>query len=428
MLDRTTPPAAQPIQFVPFPEPAVYTLSKEVQLYCIQHGNQPVIELQVVFQGGYCYEKTPGVSLFTPKMMNEGTKSYLSAELSELFDFYGVSLAIETAFETIRLSLSALEKQIAQVIPILQEILTSPTFPIDEYDLMLSRVRQAIQVDSRKTSYWARRLSGHLLWGKEHPYGRHIGIDELKQISLDQLIEYHREIFCAENLTLVAVGNFNTENLRQLCEELISKIPLNKSVTSSNGTLAPSPNAPGTTTYPVPDTMQSTIRIALPLFKRNHPDYHALRLVNTIFGGFFGSRLMKNIREEKGYTYGIGSSLMCYKYNGMWVIQTETAHEYVQDTLQEINYEVDKLHQELVTAEELEIASNYLLGRMLGSQETPFQISDMFLTQLVNGLPADDWESAYKTIQSVTPAQIRELSQQYLNPNEMRIVVCGKEL
>lgn len=425
MLDRTAPPPIQPIQFIPFPKVNCHTLSKGVKLYCIQHGKQPIVELQVVFQGGYCFEQLPGVSLFTPKMMNEGTKSYSSAALSEQFDFYGVSLGIETGFETIRFSLSSLEKQVQQALPVLQEILVCPTFPEDEFNLMITRSKQAIQVDTRKSSYWARRLSGHLIWGKNHPYGRHIGEAELSPIELSQLIDYHKETFHTNNLTLIAVGHFDEDTLVRQCDNMVSQLPVWETNAVSAGLNPPEAEKPGVIYHPVPDTMQSTIRIALPLFKRNHPDYHTLRLANTLFGGFFGSRLMKNIREEKGYTYGIGSSLQCYKYNGMWIIQTETAHEYVSKTLTEIELETVRLQQELVPKAELEIAANYLLGRMLSNQETPFQISDLFLTQWVNSLSDEDWKEAYEIVRSITPEDIQQICQKYLNINEMRIVVSG---
>ena len=161
---------------------------------------------------------------------------------------------------------------------------------------------------------------------------------------------------------------------------------------------------------------------------RNHPDYLKLRVLMTLFGGYFGSRLMSNIREEKGYTYGISAGIMFYQDSGLLAISTETDNEYVEPLIQEVYHEIDRLHQEPVSMEELTIVRNYMLGEMCRSYESPFSLSDAWIFIATSGLDDDYFSRSLLAVNEVTPAEIQDLAQRYLCKETLKEVIAGKKL
>ena len=148
----------------------------------------------------------------------------------------------------------------------------------------------------------------------------------------------------------------------------------------------------------------------------------------TLFGGYFGSRLMSNIREEKGYTYGISAGIMFYPDSGLLGISTETDNEYVEPLIQEVYHEIDKLHQELVPMEELTMVRNYMLGEMCRSYESAFSLSDAWIFIATSGLDDLYFSRSLQAVNEVTPQEIQELAQRYLCKETLKEIVSGKKM
>ena len=176
------------------------------------------------------------------------------------------------------------------------------------------------------------------------------------------------------------------------------------------------------------DAMQSAVKMGCTTITREHPDYPKLRVLMTLFGGYFGSRLMSNIREEKGYTYGISAGIMFYPDSGVLVVSTETDNEYVEPLIQEVYHEIDRLHHELVPDEELTMVRNYMLGEMCRSYESPFSLSDAWIFIATSGLTDDYFLRSLHAVNEVTPAEIQDLVQRYLCKETLKEVIAGKKL
>jgi predicted Zn-dependent peptidase len=161
------------------------------------------------------------------------------------------------------------------------------------------------------------------------------------------------------------------------------------------------------------------------IINRSHPDYQKFLVTNEILGGFFGSRLMKNIREDKGFTYGIGASVNVFEHEAYMVIGTDVKKEVANQTFEEIEKEIKMLQTTLVDEEELAIVKNYILGSFMGSINTPFSLIDKYKTLHYSNLNYDYYDRYYETISQISAETVREIAQQYLNYDEMVKISVG---
>jgi len=167
-----------------------------------------------------------------------------------------------------------------------------------------------------------------------------------------------------------------------------------------------------------PDGVQGSIRIARPFPNRHHPDFMKVSVLNTIFGGFFGSRLMTNIREDKGYTYGVHSYLQNNIHDSAWMVSTEAGRDVCEATIKEVYAEMKELRDVLVDEEELHLVRNYMMGIILGDLDGPFQILSRWKNIILNDLNEKYFYDSIKTIKTISAEEIRELAKKYLTPED----------
>jgi zinc protease len=420
-INRLQPPKIAALSPPPLARFEKITLSNGIPLFIIPYGNQPVAELQVVLHLGHCYENLPGLASFTSQLTREGVKGKSALEIEEALDWHGASLGIESGYEITTFTLSVPSKSLMPMIKLLFEVLFSPTFPEAEYRLHKARLLQTLQVQEQKTSWQARRLFNQYMFGSAHPYGVTVTKNEIENITLEAVKNYHNQYFQPGNCMLFLAGQYELQPILELLEQSFGKNPL----------IVPEP-APmeltsqvGLRVYEMPENLQSTLCLGHLAFERNHPDYHKMRFVTTILGGYFGSLLMKNIREAKGYTYGIYASWACRKRAGFLIISADVANAYVAPTLEETRREIQKMQNELLSEEELMVAKNYTLGRYIDSQETPFQVADIIKNIILNQLPLEDMQNGFEQIQAMQAQEVMELSQRYFLPEKMLTVIAG---
>jgi predicted Zn-dependent peptidase len=424
MIDRSSPPVVEGKYELTFPAYETLKLSNGIPVYCIAIGFQPIIELQVVFPAGFCYEKQTGATTVLGRMITEGTEEKNSLQIAQLLDALGASIDFNTGYERTTISMSTLAQTGLQSIDLLYEIITQSVIPDDEFKLQVQRIEQNLKVEEKKPSYHARRLFMEKLFGHSHPYASFLTRERLLKLEANHLREYLESNFQPE--FIVIAGNFDAASILQKIEATFGSISL-----KDNIEMLPFPkiiSEKSIQNYPISDTVQSTIRIGHIGTSRDNKDYHAMRLITTLLGGFFGSRLTKNIREDKGYTYGIGSSWNCMRNSGYLIIATDTAHEYVLPLIAEVRREIDRLQSEKMAEEELEIGKNYLLGRIISELETPAQVADTLRYYLSMGLTIEDMYTGFRQMQELTTEDIMALSRQYYHPELLLEVVAGANL
>ena len=428
-LDRTQAPAAAPMVNVPFPKVSHHVLDNGIPVYTVQFGSQEIVELNAIFPAGMSFEPASGVANFTTWVMQEGTENYTGLEFAKALDGYGASLGAETGYESATFHLSTLTKHLGSTIPLMVELLCRPTFPQKELDILKELSIRNLEIEQKKTAFMARRAFNRMMNGADHPYGRMVDIEDIQKLDLNELRSFYQRNLSLTNCRLIATGRFDEQRLLDLLNQQMGATPFDPQLkvdpTNSAAKDALPEKISGLHVLKKEDSMQATVRVGHQGTAIDHDDYFSMQVVNTILGGYFGSRLMRNIREEKGFTYGIYSAWRSMKYGGNFVIQTDVGNEYVRPTLDEIRKEINLLINEGVGHEELELVKNYMLGRSASSRETPSQILSLIRTYLVNELDFADLDRKFELIRAVGPEDVKEMAARYLRPDDLLEVVAG---
>lgn len=422
MLDRTLAPDFRPITKISIPQIQSYTLPNGVPLYVVNVGEQPVIRLEVIFEAGTWYETQEGTSYFTTKMLNEGTSEHTSAEISAYFDQYGAFTEFFHNAERAGITVFGLSKHLPKLLPMVHEILHESIFPEKELEGLRRISLQNLKVNLEKTAYVATQTFRKQIFGAEHPYGRHISEEAIKSVNQSDLTAFNQQFFKGKNYKIFLSGRVSEQEIN-LIKQYLGNETLYEQTNSFDYELSET-NAI-TTFIAKPNNLQSSIRMGKRLFNRSHPDYFKMLVTNEILGGYFGSRLMRNIREEKGFTYGISSSLVSYTRAGYFVIGTDVKKENTTQTIDEIYKEIKTLQTELVSETELDTVKNFMCGEFAGSVNTPFEIADRHKIMTLDGIPNNFYDYYVPKIRAVTAEEIIEMANQYLKIDSLNEIVVG---
>lgn len=423
VINRTEAPEYKRIEEVKVPAIATQTLDNGQLVYWINAGQQPVIRLEIVFDAGAWYEPVAGVSSLAMRMLSEGTRSRSSAQISEYFDRYGAFLEQHSGTNRASLMVYGLTKHLPAILPMIQEMLLDSVIPEKELNHQKNISIQNLRVNLEKNNFVAGRVIREKVFGKSHPYGQNQYPETVEAIQRDVVETFYQQRIRQQPFRVVAAGQVMETEIalinRYFGQQAVEPV-LSVNGTANNVVSDFSPALVEKT-----DSLQSSIRLGRLLFTRQHPDYFPVLVLNEVLGGYFGSRLMKNIREEKGFTYGVWSNLSIFPNEGSLLIGTDVKRENTQETLDEIWKEIRRLREETVPESELETVRNYMAGSYVGSLNTPFEIADRYKTVLFDGLPADYISSYIDRIRAVTAEQVQEMANRYLPDGSLVEVVVG---
>jgi predicted Zn-dependent peptidase len=398
------------LQLKPFEK---FTLDNGIEVYAINAGAEDVVQVEWVFYAGNWFEQQNLVAASTNFLLKNGTRSKTAFEINEHFEYYGSYLNRNCYNELASLSLHSLSKHLEVLLPVVKELLTDSVFPQEELDVYKQNMKQRLKVNMKKCDFVAGRLIDAYLYGEGHPYGRYTRFEDFDNVQREQLTEFFNNYYVHGKIVMFVSGKL-PQNIFPL---------LNKNFGDLNShpvAVQPLPaSAAAEKKYRVINDVngvQGAIRIGASFPNRHHPDFLKVQVLNSLFGGFFGSRLMSNIREEKGYTYGIYSYLQNHIQETAWVISTEAGRDVCEAAIVEIYKEMERLRTELVDPEELLLVRNYMMGSILGDLDGPFQIINRWKNIILNGLEEDHFYKQINTIKSVTPEELQQLANKYLVP------------
>ncbi|WP_439880411.1 M16 family metallopeptidase [Pontibacter sp. MBLB2868] len=427
MLDRTIAPDIHEIDAVSLQIAEVTHLDNGARLHIIKNETQPVIRLDFVFKAGKWYEAKTGVSDLTAKMLMEGTVNYTAKQIAEKIGFFGASMDINHGYDRTELTVYCLSKYIDELLPLMLDILQNPTFPEEEFKLLKKRTLQTLKVQRQKNNYLATHALTKLIYGEDHPYI--FGFDEhgLDDVELELLKQYYHEHYSTKDLEIFACGAVD-DTMYQNFVTGISKLNLENGIKaeSNNANKAIVSETNKKILVETPESLQSSIRIGRSFPLNNSEDYLKLKVMNEIFGGYFGSRLMKNIREDKGYTYGIYSAISPKEHDTLFFIGTDVKSSVTADTISEIKKEIARMQNELVPEEELSTVKNYMLGKFINDVTTIFEQCDRYKKVVLHNLSMDHYNNYITTIRNITPSEIQDLAQRYLNEDSLFTAIAGK--
>ena len=425
-LNRKQAPDFKTIDKIHIQHAVENTLDNGIKVYTIDSGSQELTKIEFLFKAGMYYQSQPLLASAANNLLETGTKNYTANELSDNIDFFGsfFECAVEQDFAS--LALFSLNKYLDKSLHYVEDIIKNPIFPKDEFDIYISNKKQKHLVNSEKVNVLARRRFSELVFGEKHPYGVTVMDEDFDKLTLESVIEFYKTFYHSGNCTIVASGKLSKDLIETL-NNFFGK------TTWGHVQAIPVPKLEVDTTkqqkhfIEKPDAIQSAVRVGRLMFNKKNPDYFKFQVLNTILGGYFGSRLMANIREDKGYTYGIGSGLASLVNGGFFYISTEVGTDVTNDTLKEIYKEIKLLREELVGKEELETVRNYVLGQFLRSVDGPYSLADKFKAIWEFGLGYDYFEKYFEAVKTITPEEIRTLANTYLQEKDLIELVVGKK-
>lgn len=408
------------------PEQIVAKNGIPIYLFPIQ--DQEIVKIDFVFDAGnFIQSQSPLAALSTLAMLQEGSLTQSGEQIAERLDFMGSYMYTQSTKDASIISVCCLEKHLAETIKIVSDFITTPTFPDENFQTHIRKREERYKVDNERVEIVSQRKMNSVLFGESHPYGRMISLDDFANLSRTDLLDFYYKNYVAENCSIIVCGNPKSSEIKNLIGML-----------KHNGIPKKSKKIKETTDWSLcsnelrkyciekENAVQSSINIGKIVVNRSHPDFVPLQALNTILGGYFGSRLMSTVREEKGFTYGIGSGIISHEKTGYFLITTRVGKNVVAPALEAIYLELKKLRETLVPQEELEMVKTYMLSTLVRNFDGALATSDMFRNTIGYDLDFESYSQNYwKTIQHIKSEKLIDLANKYLLEDSMYEVVVG---
>jgi len=423
MLNRQQAPDFKQVSTINFIQPSKKALDNGVPVFTIYSGEQDLVRIEFIFENVNWKLEKPLQAIAVSSLINNGTNKLSAKEIAEQIDFYGAFFQTEYLQDQSLVTLYTLNKHLPSVLPIVKDVLSESQFPQQELDIYIQNQKQKLQVNLKKNDVLSRKEFAHALFG-DTAYGINIKAEHYDALKREDLVEYFKAAYAPNNCTIVISGKFDELSFNLLNDTFGRDWEKSNAVKNSFNFATTEKQVVYTEK---PDALQSAIRIGQLAINRKHEDFSGLQILNTVLGGYFGSRLMNNIREDKGYTYGIGSGISSLQQAGYFFIATEVGADVCSAALTEIYKEIDILKNELIGEEELNLVRNYMLGSMLGSLENVFSHADKFKNIYFSGLDYDYYTKYIEKVKTITAEELLALAKKYLTTDHFTEVVIGKK-
>jgi predicted Zn-dependent peptidase len=418
MIDRTLPPRIKDaIEFNLTLKPCQeYTLQNGAKVYYINDGAEEVSVVEWIFDAGNAYENKNLVAAAVNYLLKNGTSKKTALDINEHFEYYGAYLNRSCQNEKAAVTLHCLTRHLNVLLPVIREIITDSVFPEKELEIFQQNSIQRLSVNLQKCDFVANRLIDQFLYGSKHPYGRVSSAEDIQAITRKDLTDFFKNFYSNSKCAIFAAGRLPADFIN-IMEQYFGDLSMNENIPE----IIHKKETAVEKKYRInndPNGVQGAIRIARPFPNRHHPDFKKAMVLNSLFGGFFGSRLMSNIREDKGYTYGIHSFLEKHIRESAWIISTEAGKDVCEATIEEVYKEMKILWEELVDEDELLLVKNYMMGVNLGDIDGPFQVIARWKSLVLNNLDEKYFYDTMDTIKNISAKEIKEMAIKYLIPED----------
>jgi zinc protease len=419
MLDRKTPPLFQKTNSFELIKPERVVLPNGLAITIVRGGEQEVVKIELIFKAAKWQESQRGISYFTTHLLSKGTTTKNSFQISNDLDQFGVHLEVHPGFDFTTVALLGLTKNMDRFVKLLHEVITQPTFPEIELQQTKDIYIQGLKINLEKTSFLASKQIRQSLFGADHPYGNDATVEDIEKLQRGQLVDFHHTNF--RDVEIICSGKVPDSLIKALSDtfEKISIAP------TSPRSFPKKDNFDKSVFIEKSNSVQSSLRLGRKMISRTHTDYPPLLLLNHILGGFFGSRLMKNIREEKGLTYGIYSSIGALKHDSYLSIGADVNRENRELAIGEIKLELKNLYSSLIDQDELETAKNHFIGSLQAELTTPFAHADKIKNMMLYTLPDGYYQTLVNRIDATNQNELQEIAQRYFNEEDFAVVAVG---
>ncbi|MFI3285015.1 MAG: pitrilysin family protein [Rikenellaceae bacterium] len=395
--------------------------SNGIKIYTLHSDEFEVLRLSFVFGAGSVHQSKPFVASATANLLSEGSDTMTAHQIAEKLDYYGSYYDVNIDRDFTYINFCSLTKFVEPTLEVAEQIILHPAFPAAEVETYAAKRKQRLSIERQRIETKARECFAQSLFGASHPYGVSSPTEAYDELCRDDIAQFFEQYYTAQNSFVVCSGKVG-EREEALIEHLVEAIPL--------GSLPPEvlfPTAAQCLYHFVEESsaVQSSIRIGRLLFTRSHPDFLGMQVVATILGGYFGSRLMQSLREERGYTYGVVSALVNFAAEGYLAVATQVGCEVCDDALNIIYAEIERLRHQRVSDEELTMVKHIMAGEMMRILDGPFGIADVTIENILCNRDNSSIEQNLKLIEAITPDEILRLAHKYLQRESLVTVVAG---
>lgn len=425
MLDRSVAPELKSFDDLRFDYPHYVTLSNGLKLYVVNNGDQEVNKFEIICRGGLLEERKALQSFALSSMLVHGTAELSSNDVAEILDYNGTYMSATNTDNFMHISLNSLNKNFDEVLPVLRSLVECPAIPEREFEVLKTQVKSAYQTAREKVKYLAQVAGRQLYFGENHPIAHAITDNDVDSITREDIFDFHKEYLRPENMIFVLSGKVGDEEIRCV-DENFGKYRLSGKP-SEFSMVEREPSTRKRVVVNKEGALQSAVYMLQEAVPRSHPDYIYLRFLITALGGYFGSRLMQNIREDKGYTYGINSMLIGRRIGSKVVIVSECDNAYVEPLIEETHKEILRLQSELMCEEELEIVRNNMLSDLAKTLDSPFSMALCVSTNLIYNTGEDYFNRQVRDIKNITAQKLLEVANKHLDVNKFYVSVAGNE-
>ncbi len=426
--DRTKRPAGQPLPKIELPAIQKATLSNGLEVWLVEQHKLPMLSLNLVIQAGSDHDPStkPGVATMTAEVMDAGTTTLDALQIADRLDFIGASMAVRAGLDGTFASLETLSKHLDEALGVFGDVISHPTFPEKEFDRLRSQRLTGLLQQKDRAATIASLAFNHIIYGANNPYGNDPSGTEqsVKSFTRQDLVNFYGTYYRPNNATLIVVGDAKLAGLVKSLEKSLSDwtkadipglvVPAAKPIDVRRVYLIDKPGAP-----------QSEIRVGYPALARKTPDFFPVTVMNMILGGQFSSRINMNLRERRGLTYGARSGFSFAKQPGPFVASGGFVSTGTDTAVHQLLYELDRMHAEGITPEELAFSKKGLTGGFALNFETAGQIARALQNIVLYGLPENYYESYLQNIDKVSMDDIRRVAKSYLDTNKMAVVIVG---
>ncbi|PDH49038.1 MAG: hypothetical protein CND86_00945 [Bacteroidetes bacterium MED-G21] len=420
MLDRSQEIYFQEIQMPKFLVAKTLRLANSIEVYVMEGGAQELCRLDMVFEAGSKVQNKALQASMCNAMLFEGTSNRKGEEIHEILDFYGAYTQLDINSDRAVVSLYTLNKYFDKVLPIFIDAIKNADFSEDEFKVILAQNKQSFIINSEKVEFKARNTFFKTIF-EDHSYGLSARIEDFDNIFPEDLVNFH-DAYYKNAAMKVYIAGMMPKNGEAILNQYLGTWKLKKMPSVQEY----SPEVKNDKIHITKEgALQSAIRIGRVCFNSHHKDYHQLKFLSVVLGGYFGSRLMSNIREDKGLTYGIGAICVHQEESGYFSISTEVKGEGTQLALQEIYYELRRLREELISDEELSLVKNYIMGQILNSADGPFAQASLLKNMHVQGVGFEFYESYQKILDNIDARALKDLANKYLKEEYLCEIIVG---
>jgi predicted Zn-dependent peptidase len=422
-LNRQKAPVYHQITKIDIPTVKSGRLANQMPYHILNGGSQELVYLELKFNAGHTYAEVL-VSTFTTAMLVGGTKHHNAKQIADAFEFYGAEVRADSNSDHAMLSLFCMNKYLDKLLPLFCELIEESIFPESELQIMIADRKHKYVVNHTKTSVLASDAMYKMVFGP-HTYGRRAKLTDYDNVNSDTLRQFYAKHFCAANGKLLIAG-YVTENVLQSIDATIGQLTAGQPVAPHTMPIEPV-SGDKMQIIKMTDAVQSSLRMGLATIRMDHPDYHKLHMLTMVLGGYFGSRLMTNIRKEKGYTYGIYSILFPQIQSGLLRVMGDIKSGYSPQVADEVRKEMQKLKDQPISNAEMALVRNYMMGEMLQMFDGPFTSCDAVAKAIDMGVGIQYFEDEQNSILNTTPLELQEIANKYFDLDHLATAIAGNE-